>query len=196
LPWRDRIGRTLEALLIGLGLLGLGFWSFETVGTRRHAAAQEAKLRDGGGDENPALLGRLEIPRLDLRVVVEEGVDDATLRRAAGHLPGSARPGQPGNVVVAAHRDTLFRPLRDVRAGDLLRFSTRTASYDYEVTTTQVVEPWQTQVLAARDGYEMTLVTCYPFGYIGPAPQRFVVRARALGRASLLRSSPAPPLRD
>jgi sortase A len=123
------------------------------------------------------LVGRLEIPRLGLAAIVEEGVDQRTLRHAAGHLPGTALPGEAGNVVVAGHRDTFFRPLRDVRAGDALRFVTPEGTFEYAVVALDVVSPTATDVLAQGPRAEATLITCYPFGYVGPAPQRFVVRA-------------------
>jgi sortase A len=129
------------------------------------------------------LIGRLEVPRLGLAVIVEEGVDKGTLRHAAGHVPGTPLPGEPGNVVVAAHRDTLFRPLKDIRKGDEVRFVTPDGSFEYEVVKTDVVKPTDTDVLSAGEGGgEATLITCFPFGFIGPAPERFVVRATRLDR--------------
>jgi sortase A len=104
------------------------------------------------------------------------------LRRAAGHLPGSALPGDAGNVVVAAHRDTFFRPLKDVRPGDALRFVTPDGAFDYVVVETEVVSPSRTDVLAPGSGRGATLITCYPFGFLGRAPHRFVVRAARVVR--------------
>ena len=128
---------------------------------------------------DPLVLGRLEIPSVHLSVMLREGVDEASLRRAAGHLPASALPGESGNVILLGHRDTFFRPLRGITQGDSLRVKTRTASFDYVVDSIQVVDPEQT--LAFRDDPEaksMTLITCFPFDYVGPAPRRFIVRAR------------------
>jgi LPXTG-site transpeptidase (sortase) family protein len=122
-------------------------------------------------------VGRLQIARLGLVTIVEEGVDQGTLRRAAGHLPGTAFPGETGNVVVAAHRDTFFRPLNAIRPGDSLRFVTPDGEFRYVVFALDVVEPASTDVLEAGDGHQATLITCYPFGYVGPAPRRLVVRA-------------------
>ncbi len=124
------------------------------------------------------LVGRIEIPRLLLSVVVVEGIGRSALRRAAGHIPGTALPGQAGNVGVAGHRDTFFRGLKDLRLKDEIRFSTLQGDFKYEVESLKVVGPDNVRVLAASGENALTLVTCYPFFYIGAAPKRFVVRAR------------------
>ena len=123
------------------------------------------------------LIGRLDIGRLDLSVMVMEGFDGKTLRRGAGHIPGTALPGQPGNVGISAHRDTFFRPLRNIRAGDVITFTTLDGEYQYKVVSTKVVSPRDVSVLDSTGGEVLTLVTCYPFYYVGAAPERFVVRA-------------------
>jgi len=128
--------------------------------------------------ENNALLGRLSIPRLDLHAMVREGVDEKTLGLALGHIPGTALPGQSGNVGVAGHRDTLFRGLREIHRNDLIRFETSAGSHEYRVESTKVVSPQDVSVLAAHQSPELTLVTCYPFYYVGAAPDRFIVKAR------------------
>ncbi len=130
----------------------------------------------------PIVLGRLEIPRLGIQAMVREGIDDETLKLAVGHIPGTARPGEAGNVGLAAHRDTFFRALRDVRQGDLMRLTTLDGSETYRVASARVVDPAQVGVLAGTIGTrELTLVTCYPFDFIGAAPKRFVVAALAAG---------------
>lgn len=107
-----------------------------------------------------------------------EGIGARTLRRAVGHVPGSALPGQPGNVALAGHRDRAFRRLRDVRPGDTLRLVTPAGSYEYVVDSAAVVAPDRGDLLDPTPEPTLTLVTCYPFFMVGPAPQRFVVRAR------------------
>ena len=124
--------------------------------------------------------GRLELPRVGLSVALDEGIDESTLRRAVGHLPGTPFPGEPGNVVLAGHRDSLFRPLRLVQGGDRLSLKTPDGDFVYEVTSLQVVAPERTDVLRGGREPELTLVTCYPFSYVGPAPQRYVVQARVV----------------
>jgi sortase A len=122
---------------------------------------------------------RLEIGRLGLSVMVDEGVDPGTLRRAVGHVPGTAFPGEVGNVVLAGHRDGLFRPLRLVHDGDRIRVTTPDGAFDYEVTSSRVVDPERTDAVDPVAGRsELSLVTCYPFYYVGPAPQRYIVRAQ------------------
>ena len=123
------------------------------------------------------LVGRMEIPRLGVSVIVAEGADEATLRRATGHIQGTQLPGRAGNVGIAGHRDTLFRPLRNVRQDDVITLTTLQGQYRYRVVSTKVVSPYDVAVLNP-DGHEiLTLVTCYPFYFIGPAPDRFIVRA-------------------
>ena len=125
-----------------------------------------------------ALIGRLSVPRLHLSAMVREGIDRNTLQLAIGHIPATALPGQAGNVGVAGHRDTFFRGLKDLRTKDEIRFSTLSGDFKYEVESLLVVEPDNVGVLAPASENVLTLVTCYPFSYIGTAPKRFVVRAR------------------
>ena len=125
-------------------------------------------------------LGEIEIPRIDVAAMIVEGIDSRTLRRAVGHIPGTPLPGQQGNVGIAGHRDTFFRALRNVRQDDEINLTTYDRSYHYRVTSTQIVEPDATQVLAHSDGDILTLVTCYPFYFVGPAPRRFIVRAQRI----------------
>jgi len=129
-----------------------------------------------------ALIGRLSIPRLNVRAVVREGTEAGILSVALGHVAGTALPGQVGNVAVAGHRDTLFRGLRNVRVGDRIEFETQDKGrFLYEVENTSIVSPTQVSVLTAGLHPELTLVTCYPFNYVGSAPYRFIVKARQLG---------------
>lgn len=128
-----------------------------------------------------AVLGELQIPRVGIDAVVLEGDDDTTLRRGAGHISETAMPDEPGgNVGIAAHRDTYFRPLRFVRARDLIVIRTPAGDYRYRVQSTRVVEPDDVAVLDNTGQRVLTLVTCYPFYYVGSAPHRFIVRAAAV----------------
>ncbi|HYV62264.1 MAG TPA: class D sortase [Bryobacteraceae bacterium] len=133
---------------------------------------------------DPLLLGRLEIPSIQLTVMVREGVDDASLRKAAGHLPSSPFPGENGNVVLLGHRDTFFRPLRGIAQGDPIRVRTPSRSFQYVVDSIQVVAPEQSLAFENTSLRSITLITCFPFDYIGPAPRRFVVRARMISSDS------------
>jgi sortase A len=123
------------------------------------------------------VVGRLEIPRVGVSAMIEEGVGSRTLRVALGHLPGTPWPGQVGNVAIAGHRDTFFRPLRNIEINDEISLDTPGHNYHYRVSSTEVVDPHDVAVLKARHKDELTLITCYPFSYIGPAPKRFIVHA-------------------
>ena len=122
-------------------------------------------------------LGRVEIPSIDLSVIYVEGVDRQALRRAVGHIPGTAIPGGSGNVGLSAHRDTFFRRLGEIEVGDTIRVVTLERTYEYRVEATRIVNPDESIVLRDVGRPVLTLVTCYPFWYLGPAPKRFIVHA-------------------
>ncbi len=152
--------------------------------SRTGAEAPPVSGEHPGSPSPPArgVLGRIEIPRLGIRAMVREGMDDETLKVAVGHIPGTARPGEGGNIGLAAHRDTFFRALRRVRKGDLMRLTTLEGSETYRVASATVVDPGRVDVLEGADGMKaLTLVTCFPFDWIGAAPKRFVVSARPAG---------------
>lgn len=125
-------------------------------------------------------LGRLEVPRLDLSVMIRKGADGRTLRRAVGHIPGTAEPGEDGNIGIAGHRDTFFRSLKDIREQDEIILQTVEGTYRYKVEWTKIVGPNAAHVLKPTHRDSLTLVTCYPFYYVGHAPKRFIVRARQI----------------
>lgn len=127
------------------------------------------------------LIGRIEIDRLKVSAVIREGVDTKTLSRAVGHVPNTALPGQKGNVGVAAHRDTHFRGLRNVRHGDVIRLETLSGTYLYEVDSLKIVWPKNVEVLDPTPEPRLTLITCYPFSYVGHAPKRFIVQGKQVG---------------
>jgi sortase A len=194
LKWAQRALFACAALLLGYcGFALADAWTFQ----RRAGEYLDRQLRDrraasegsrqtepsasprGGPAAAPdGLIGRIEIPRLLLSSVVVEGIGRTTLRREVGHIPGTALPGQSGNVGLAGHRDTLFRPLKDLRINDEIRLSTLSGDFKYVVESLLIVEPDNVGVLAPSSENVLTLVTCYPFFYIGAAPKRFVVRAR------------------
>lgn len=142
-----------------------------SLSTSQTVATSDAFVRNG-------LLGTIEIPRLEISSVVEEGVDDATLWEAVGHIPGTAMPGERGNSALAAHRDTYFRELGDVQIGDLIVFHSPYTNFRYRVTSTKIVDGTATDALPDSATPTLSLVTCYPFHYVGPAPKRFIVTAR------------------
>jgi sortase A len=194
LKWAQRALLACAVLLLGYtGFALVDAWVFQ----RRESRDLDRLLRDrrAASQAKPqaavsavpvaieagapgSLIGRIEIPRLLLSVVVIEGIDRTTLRRAIGHIPGTALPGHPGNVGLAGHRDTFFRPLKDLRIKDEIRLSTLKGDFKYAVVSITIVNPDDVGVLAASRENVLTLVTCYPFYYVGPAPQRWIVRAR------------------
>ena len=144
----------------------------------------EAAVDDEGGGSRAGTapgqgtwLARLDAPALRLSATVLEGSDPATLSRAAGHIVQTPLPGEPGNIGIAGHRDTVFRPLRNVKAGDELTLTTADRIFTYRVSETSIVNPEDVSVLDPTPRQTLTLVTCYPFTYIGAAPKRFIVRA-------------------
>lgn len=152
---------------------------------RGPAARGTPKSRRAAGSQQRlqplALIGRISVPRLQLSAMVREGVGDDILRRAVGHIPSSPLPGQPGNVALAGHRDTFFRKLRDIQKSDRIVISTSEGEYAYEVESLKIVTPKDVSVLRPIAGEQaLTLVTCYPFYYVGSAPKRFIVRARQI----------------
>jgi sortase A len=126
------------------------------------------------------LIGRIAIKRLSLSAVIFEGTDKATLRKAVGHITSTALPGQPGNVGIAGHRDTFFRPLRNIQTYDVITLTTFSGEFRYRVVSTRVVPPTEVSVLDPDETEVLTLVTCYPFYFVGSAPSRFIVRAERI----------------
>jgi sortase A len=129
-----------------------------------------------------SVIGRIDVPRLRLTAMAREGVDDRTLRSAVGHVPGTALPGDVGNTAFAAHRDSFFRPLKGIHKGDEVDVTTARGRYRYVVTSTRIVRPEDVSVLDPTERPALTLVTCYPFSYVGSAPYRFIVRAAMASR--------------
>jgi sortase A len=146
---------------------------FDRLLTGRVLASAPAVAPDG-------LIGRIEVPRLGLAVIVMEGTGTTTLRHAAGHIPGTALPGEPGNVGISGHRDTFFRPLRNIRRDDVIVFTTLHGEYRYRVVSTSIVSPDDIAVLQPGASEILTVVTCYPFYFVGSAPDRFIVRAERI----------------
>ena len=137
----------------------------------------------GSRHEKQDVIGRLEIPKISLSVAVLASYDPDSLLRGVGHIEGTAMPGGLGTLGLAGHRDTFFRPLRGVAPKMEIRITDKTGVYHYVVDTTEVVTPDQVEVLSIRDRPEMTLITCYPFDYIGAAPKRFIVHAHLISVA-------------
>lgn len=173
------------SLLAYSGFVLVDTWIFQRAQDRKleslvAAPAQNAlsvSLASLSPAANGGLIGRMEVPRLVISAIVMEGTSASILRRAVGHILGTALPGQRGNVGISGHRDTFFRPLRHIEANDTIVLTTMTGEYRYRVLATSVVAPDDVAVLTPGTGETLTLVTCYPFYFVGPAPNRFIVRA-------------------
>ena len=205
-PPPRRILRWLERALLTVAIVCLGYYGYVSAETALYQAYEERELDrilagvnapETAGVDAPetappveirpptervrpargSTIGRIEIPRLGVSAVVRAGSDARTLRLAVGHIPGTSVPGESGNVGLAAHRDTFFRRLRDIRPDDEIVVTTPDGTFRYTVETTKVVKPTDVWVLDPTEQPALTLVTCYPFTYVGSAPQRFVVRA-------------------
>ena len=184
--------RSLARLLIVSGVAALAWVTFEVASTawyqHQTANALENLRHIPVAEKRPTPktlnvgepIGTLEIIRVGLTGVVVEGDEDAVLDRAIGHLPDTPLPWQEGNSALAAHRDTLFRPLRSVRLGDVLRLKTPHGDFDYQVRETLIVKPQDVWVLDPTPVTTLTLISCWPFDYIGHAPERFIVRAERI----------------
>jgi sortase A len=125
-----------------------------------------------------SIIGKIWIPRLGITAIVDEGINHKTLALSVGHIPSTALPGQSGNIGIAGHRDTFFRSLRNIKREDIITLTTLRGEYRYRVVSVKVVGPHDLAVLESDGRNEiLTLVTCYPFYYVGSAPDRFIVRA-------------------
>ena len=181
----------LARLLMLVGALALAWAGYRIVSARRaqfeYRDALEAKRAAPSPEPpKPALpltmplgepIGTISVPRLGLSAVVAEGDDKPVLDNAAGHLPDTALPWNDGNTAVAAHRDGLFRPLKGIKVGDIVRFETVHGDFEYRVKESYIVEPDDIWVLNPTLEPTLTLISCYPFNFIGNAPKRFIVKA-------------------
>jgi sortase A len=192
--WKHRMLLAAYYVFLSVGIMALGYagytvldrYWYEGVETSKFEAVSvpvappavaAVPIADGG------VIGEIEVPRLGLKAIVVQGDSEKLLRRAVGHLPETALPGEAGNVALAGHRDGLFRPLRGVRPGDLITLRTADREFQYQVEWTAVVPPTAVRVLQPTMEPALTLVTCFPFYYVGAAPDRFVVRARKIAVA-------------
>jgi len=140
-------------------------------------------------------VAKLSIPRLSTQLYVLEGDDERDLRRGPGHMTGTAMPGARGNSVIAGHRDTHFRVLKDIRKGDDIVIDTAAGRFLYRVRDTSIVPPSNTSALQPSAGPVLHLITCYPFYYVGSAPKRFVVEARLAGQVTRAGKPGTDPVR-
>lgn len=187
----------IEWLMLGVGIGCLAMYGYESVEARRFQAEQTAAFEQAARTSvAPArvstggLVGMLDVPRLQMTTPVVEGDDDRTLKRSAGHLPDTPMPWETGNSAIAGHRDGLFRPLKDIKVGDEIRFRTTRDEFRYRVSKTLIVKPDDVSVLEPSEDQSLTLITCYPFYYVGSAPKRFVIHAERV--VSTAQAAPPP----
>ncbi len=186
MKWLQRLLFLAAAMLLGYcGFVWADGWIFQNRERAQfeqlvHSPASPVALPAVGRD---GLIGRVDVPRLGVSVVVVEGTGSAVLRRGAGHIPGTALPGEQGNVGISAHRDSFFRPLRNIREDDEVTVTTLRGEYRYRVVSMKIVDPDDVAVLKPGSGETLTLVTCYPFYFVGAAPKRFIVRAARIPAA-------------
>jgi sortase A len=187
--------RYLPALLIAGGALLLFLGVREVLGSllgQRVAAREFEAARTESADRSQTAprirrgdpVAKMIIPRLSTELYVVEGDHEDQLRRGPGHLKGTAMPGQGGNCVIAGHRDTHFRMLKDIHKGDDIILETQDGRYLYRVKSMHVVSPNDTAPLKPTRGPELNLITCFPFYYVGSAPKRFVVEAQLAASVS------------
>ena len=185
--------RWTQGLFLIVGILALSYVAFTLLHARFYQEVanntldrqMRSEVQHNAGLPRAAVkegdvLGRIEIPRLGMSVAILEGTTSRTLRLGAGHIEGTALPGEPGNIGIAGHRDTYFRELKDIHASDEIRIQTATGLTRYEVDWIQITAPSDTAILAPSTKPAITLVTCYPFHFIGAAPERYVVHAHQL----------------
>ena len=193
---RTETKRRLSYVLFAAAIVLLFLGAREFLGSRlgqfkaeREFDAKADKSEPVGRPKAPAperfipgeTIAKLIIPRLDAEIFIVEGDGEEELRRGPGHLSDSARPGGPGNCVIAGHRDTHFRVLKDIKKGDDILIETSTGQYLYRVKSTRIVSPNNTSALKPTRHAALNLITCYPFYYVGSAPKRFVVEAHLAG---------------
>jgi len=218
--FRSRLLQLGEGTLWALGLTGLVGWGAFQIGAAidtRHALQQFAAARSGApaagtpdqslwsperiaawrtaldGPASPPL-AVLRIPKIRLEVPILPGTDDRTLDRAVGHIDDTAPLGAGGNSGIAGHRDGFFRGLKDITPGDAIELDTLEGRQIYRVERTWVVDPEDVWVLDPTPSRALTLVTCYPFYYVGPAPRRFIVRAVQVPAANRAAANVSCPL--
>lgn len=176
---------TWWTLMIG-GVLSVAYAGYVITAASVYQAIETRRFEYNNPSLRPHIsaegdvIGEIKVDAVGLKAIVVQGDSARILQHAVGHLPDTALPGEPGNVALAGHRDTFFRPLRHIRLGDIITIDVPGQQFRYKVDSTLVVTPRESRVLQPSTGRELILITCFPFGYIGPAPNRFIVRAREI----------------
>ncbi len=170
-----------SVLLLGLGAVPLTQSMLAQREAQNLLQSLPSPQTDGSQPRTPGQVeGSLHIPSIGLSVPILTGCTTATLQRGACRLMGTAIAGGLGNMALAGHRDTRFRLLEHLGTGAIATITDNTGTYDYQVDGVEIVTPEQVSVLEIHDRPELTLITCFPFHYVGPAPQRYIVHAHLL----------------
>jgi sortase A len=177
--------RDVQRLFLWAGVVMLGYAggtaayseAFQRYQERKFENIRAAPVSKAPDLHEGDLVGRLEVPRIGLSVIVLQGIEESTLLSGVGHVPGTPLPGIKGNVAIAGHRDTFFRKLKGIVRGDRIRVSIGARVHEYVVASTETVDPENTSVMESGSRSELTLITCYPFYFVGSAPKRFIVHA-------------------
>jgi sortase A len=180
----------LEGVFWASGIVCVAVLCFWSMGVKAAQRASQDLISSHGVHAVEAsavtrgsVIGKLVIADIGLSVPILESYDPGTLAKGVGHIPGTAVPGGLGNLGLAGHRDTFFRPLRNIREGMQIQIGTADGTWEYAVDRTEIVLPERVSVLDIGERPEMTLITCYPFDYVGAAPKRFIVHAHLLSAA-------------
>jgi len=183
---KTRLLRAAYCVLLAGGFFGLGYAGYVVADTHIYQTIEQSKFEKVSHSEVPhpvvegSAIGEMEVPRLGLKAIFVQGDSPRILRHAVGHISETALPGEAGNVVLTGHRDSFFRPLRSIQVGDAITIKTLQGKFGYQVASTEVVLPSDVQVLQPSSENTLTLVTCFPFYYVGAAPKRFIVHARQI----------------
>ena len=180
------IFRIAHYIFLVCGLCALAYAGYIIADAHAYQAIEQSKFESASRTAAPhpvfagGAMGEMEVPRLGMKAIFVQGDSPKILRRAVGHISDTALPGEPGNVVLTGHRDTFFRPLRNIQKGDAISIATLNGEFEYKVESTEVVLPSDVQVLQPSGENTLTLITCFPFYFVGPAPKRFIVHARQI----------------
>ncbi len=181
------LGRSVYFVFLACGVFALAYCGYVLIAAHFYQTIQKSRLEnvDQSEEHRPVVegsaIGEMKVARLGLSAVFVQGDSPRILRHAVGHISETALPGEPGNVVLTGHRDSFFRSLRNIRQGDTVELKTPGREFAYQVDWTEVVLPSDVGVVQPSGDNTLTLVTCFPFYYVGPAPMRFVVRAHQIG---------------
>jgi sortase A len=188
--------RAAYYVFLAAGVLALVYCGYVVAAAHSYQAIQRSQFESVGKIEQHRTvakgnaIGEMKVQRLGLNAIFVQGDSPRILRHAVGHISETALPGERGNVVLTAHRDSFFRPLRNIRVGDTIELQTLEGKFVYQVDGTEVVSPSDVEVLQSSSENTLTLVTCFPFYYVGPAPKRFIVRAHQVGPLPAQPSAP------